>query len=103
MQQMELKVSKTEATNRELELLNSDKDTFYDTLPMRFIDIVEDFDFVSSEKMGIKKEQLDEANILMRAPFAFYGGYAQLSANAKDQMGESYMLQYLLNQISELK
>ena len=53
---MELKVNKTEATNRELELLNSDKDTFYDTLPMRFIDIVKDFDFVSSEKMGIKKE-----------------------------------------------
>ena len=39
----------------------------------------------------------------MRAPFAFYGGYAQLSANAKDQIGESYMLQYLLNQISKLK
>ena len=40
MQKLERLVERTQATNQELEYLNSTKDTFYDHLPIRFIEMI---------------------------------------------------------------
>lgn len=63
----------------------------------------EDQEFLTSANAEVSKEEVDEANTLFKQPFAFYGGYAQLSANAKDQIIESKIINQLLQKISYLK
>ena len=46
---------------------------------------------------------MNESNMLFNQVFTFYGGFAQLSANAKDQAGEALVLKQFQQQITELK
>lgn len=84
MGQMQNYVEEMKTKMHELETLNMEKDTFYDNLPIRFIDMCEDMEFTNSPESDVASKAIEEANILFKQPFAFYGGYAQLSANAKD-------------------
>ena len=45
----------------ELEGLNLEKDTFYDNLPIRFIDMCEDMEFTSSPESDIPSKEIEEA------------------------------------------
>ena len=81
---LENKVAKTETTNQLLEYLNSEKDTFYDHLPIRFIDITEDLDLEDPSNVHLTDQDIAEGNITLNQAFRFYGGYASLSANAKE-------------------
>jgi len=50
----------------ELEVLNSEKDTFYDNLPIRFIDMCEDMEFMNSPESEIPSKVIEETNILFK-------------------------------------
>jgi len=67
-----------------LEVLNTEKDTFYDVNAIRFIDLLPGFKMVDMEHLNIREEEIQEANLLFNQVFDFYGGYAQMSADAKD-------------------
>ena len=100
---LEKKVAVTETTNQVLEKLNSEKDTFYDHLPIRFIDVTEDLDLEDPSNVHLSEQQVTDANMLLNQAFSFYGGYASLSANAKEQICESQVLAQLLQKITDLK
>lgn len=67
-----------------LEQLNYNKDLFYENLPIRFIEMVEDFNYAEPSQINLSEQDISNANVLLNQVFDFYGGYAQLSANAKD-------------------
>ena len=75
-----------------LENLNSNKDVFYDNMAIRFIDVSEGFEYADPGEIDISPQQVKDANQMFNQVFEFYGGYAQLSANAKDQIGESMII-----------
>ena len=103
MGKLEKEMARIVDTNRHLEYLNTEKDTFYDHLPMRFIAMIEDSALIDPLNIDIKPRQVEEANVLFGKTFEFYGGYAQLSANAKDQVGESLVLEQYQQTIANLK
>ena len=39
---------------------------------------------VDIEHLNIREEEIQDANLLFNQVFDFYGGYAQMSADAKD-------------------
>ena len=67
-----------------LETLNTSKDRFYDVNAIRFIDLLPGFKMVDMEHLNIREEDIQEANLLFNQVFDFYGGYAQMAADAKD-------------------
>lgn len=81
---LEKKVAKTESTNQVLETLNAEKDAFYDHLPIRFIDVTEDLDLEDPSNIHLSDQEITDGNMLLNQAFSFYGGYASLSANAKE-------------------
>ena len=60
------------------------KDVFYDNTAIRFIDLAEGFEYSDFDQIDITREEVSKANMLFGQVFEFYGGYAQISANAKD-------------------
>ena len=50
----------------ELELLNAEKDTFYDNLPIRFIDMCEDMEFTNSPQSEVPQKLIEESNALFK-------------------------------------
>ena len=89
MWKLENKIQKTEEQNEYLEYLNAEKEAYYEVNPIRFIPLVEDY---QSENNTVTQDEVSQANILFSQCFSFYGGFAQISANAKDQIGESLIL-----------
>ena len=73
-----------QATTTRLEMLNTQKDAFYDVNAIRFIDLLPGFKMVDIEHLNIREEEIQDANLLFNQVFDFYGGYAQMSADAKD-------------------
>jgi hypothetical protein len=53
MWKLENKLQKTEEQNEYLELLNSEKDAFYDVNPIRFIDMAEGFEYGAPSEIDI--------------------------------------------------
>ena len=86
-----------------LENLNSSKDVFYDNMAIRFIDVSEGFEYADPGDIDITPQQVKDANQMFNQVFEFYGGYAQLSANAKDQIGESMIISQFLHKIKTQK
>lgn len=103
MWKLENKLQKTEEQNEYLEFINSEKDTFYDVNAIRFIDLAEGFQYSDPSDIDISPDEVAEANILYNQCFEFYGGYAQISANAKDQIGESAIIGQFLHKIKMQK
>lgn len=83
--------------------MNSEKDRFYDHLPVRFIEMVEEFSRQEDVPITVTEQEMTQANMLFNQVFAFYGGYCQLSTNAKDQVGEAVVLKQLVQEIADLK
>ena len=69
----------------------------------QFLKVKECLRSIANEIGALSSEEVSQANSLFNKTFSFYGGYAQLSANAKDQIGESKILTQLINQIQNLK
>ena len=46
--------------------------------------MVEDFNYVEPSQINLSQQDISNSNVLLNQVFDFYGGYAQLSANAKD-------------------
>ena len=68
-------------------------------MAIRFIDVSEGFEYADPSDIDISPQQVKDANQMFNQVFEFYGGYAQLSANAKDQIGESMIISQFLNKI----
>lgn len=66
MGQLEKQKLATEKVMEELEKLNSEKDVFYDNLPIRFIDLCEDMEFINSPASEIPSKEVEEVNMLFR-------------------------------------
>jgi len=62
-------------------------------MPIRFIEMVENIETIDPLHINITRDEVQDANLLFQKTFGFYGGYSQLSANAKDQVGESLILE----------
>ena len=90
---------------KELEYLNAEKDTFYDHLPIKFIDMLPEMglEYIPLEDIHLDQQEVHQASSLFNKTFSFYGGYAQLSANVKDELGESKILSQLIQHIQNLK
>ena len=66
-------------------LLDNTETAFFDTSGfVKTEKMIEDFERIDPLHIDIKRSQVEEANLLFQKTFDFYGGYAQLSANAKD-------------------
>lgn len=64
--------------------------------------MIENFERIDPAHIDIRQDQAEEANVLLDKTFEFYGGYAQLSANCKDQVIESKVLQQYMQKITFL-
>jgi hypothetical protein len=70
-------------------------------MAIRFIDVAEGFEYAELDQIDISREDVKMANQMFNQVFEFYGGYAQLSANAKDQIGESLIISQFLHKIKQ--
>lgn len=63
--------------------------------------MAEGFEYAELDQIDISREDVKMANQMFNQVFEFYGGYAQLSANAKDQIGESLIISQFLHKIKQ--
>lgn len=56
---------------------------------MRYTTMVENLDWCPPNLLTVSEQEVDEANMLFTSAFSFYGGYAQMTANAKDEACEA--------------
>lgn len=87
-----------------LEHLNAEKDTYYDAYAIKYIELISDIDFRQPiELPPLTLEQVTSMNSLLNQVFYFYGGYTQLSMNAKDEVGEAIIVKQLVAKIKDLQ
>ena len=92
---LDRKILKINKDNNELEKLNTMKDRFYDICPIKYITMIEDFELNLNpfpDNIELDERETIEANNLFNKVWDFYGGYVQMSAEAKDQECESRVL-----------
>ena len=65
--------------------------------------MIEDFELAPSEEINLPEAAINDANVMFNRVFEFYGGYGQLTANAKDQIFESMILAQYLHKIEVQK
>ena len=68
---------------------------------MKYIDMLPELYDIDFENLSVSELELNNANSLMKKPFEFYGAYAQLSSNKKDEIGESKIFSVLLDRIEK--